>query len=49
MTGKFLASATNQSRVLTTGTSTNRSLTTTTTRNVESAWFVDTALAFPGN
>lgn len=49
VTGKYLASATNQSRVLTTGTATNRPLTTTTTRNVESAWFVDTALAFPGN
>jgi hypothetical protein len=49
VTGKYLASAADQSRVLTTGTATNRALTTTTTRNAESAWFVDTALAFPGN
>ncbi|OLT54278.1 hypothetical protein BJF89_17030 [Corynebacterium sp. CNJ-954] len=47
VTGKYLASAADQSRVLTTGTATNRALTTTTTRNAESAWFVDTALAFP--
>ena len=48
VTGKYLASATDQTRVLTTGTATNGSLTTTTTRNAESAWFVDTALAYPG-
>lgn len=49
VTGKYLASAADQSRVLSPSAATNRALTTTTNRNAESAWFVDTALAFPGN
>lgn len=46
-TGTRLASALNQTRVLT--TSGSQGVTTTTSRTSESVWFVDQALALPGN
>lgn len=46
LTGVRLASAVDQTRVLTVGT--GETATTTTQRNVESVWFVDPALAWPG-